>query len=108
MMPPELLHTSRSGLIMYMFPSLRSVLGTGKDDMDRREFLDKLHQHLSGEIQRQSERDFPRGSVRNGIINDLNVNQMSVEEICFYFCAFLVCPPEKEHFNLSCESLVLT
>ena len=65
MMPPELLHTSRSGLIMYMFPSLRSVFGTGKDGMDRHDLLDELHQHLSGGFQRHSERNFPCGSVRN-------------------------------------------
>jgi hypothetical protein len=31
MMPPELLHTSASGLIMYMFESLRDQMGGGKD-----------------------------------------------------------------------------
>ncbi len=31
MMPPELLHTSGSGLIMYMFESLRDQMGGGKD-----------------------------------------------------------------------------
>jgi hypothetical protein len=37
MMPPELLHTSGSGLIMYMFESLRTQLGGGKD----RDAIDK-------------------------------------------------------------------
>ena len=36
MMPPELLHTSGSGLIMYMFESLRHRVGGGQD----RDFLD--------------------------------------------------------------------
>ncbi len=31
MMPPELLRTSGSGLIMYMFESLRDQMGVGKD-----------------------------------------------------------------------------
>jgi hypothetical protein len=31
MMPPELLHTSSSGLIMYMFESLGQQIGGGKD-----------------------------------------------------------------------------
>ncbi len=31
MMPPEFLHTSGSGLIMYMFESLRDQMGGGKD-----------------------------------------------------------------------------
>ena len=52
MMPPEVLHTSGSGLVIYMFLSLRSMFGTGNDGMDKRDLLDKMHQHLSGEIQR--------------------------------------------------------
>jgi hypothetical protein len=39
MMPPELLHTSGSGLIMYMFKSLCQQVGGGKD----RDFMDKEH-----------------------------------------------------------------
>jgi hypothetical protein len=39
MMPPELLHTSGSGLIMYMFESLRVQVGGGKD----RDLIDKQH-----------------------------------------------------------------
>jgi hypothetical protein len=31
MMPPELLHSSGNGLIMYMFESLHTQLGGGKD-----------------------------------------------------------------------------
>lgn len=65
MMPPELLHTSGSGLIMYMFESLRIQIGGGRD----RDFLDKQHVLISNILKRQSERDIPRGSMRNGIID---------------------------------------
>ncbi len=64
-MPPELLHTSGSGLIIYMFELLRTQLGGGKD----REEIDQLHVVLSNLIKRQSERNFPRGSVRNRLID---------------------------------------
>ena len=64
MFPPELLHTSGSGLIMYMFRSLREFM-----DLASRTILDSLHQRMAAIIQRQSERDFPRGSVRNGLID---------------------------------------
>ncbi len=37
MMPPELLHTSGSGLIMYIFESLRDQMGGGKN----RDLIDK-------------------------------------------------------------------
>ncbi len=39
MMSPELLHTSGSRLIMYMFESLRDQMGGGKD----RDLIDKQH-----------------------------------------------------------------
>ena len=63
--PPELLHTSGSGLIMYMFESLRYQIGGGQD----RDVIDQLHVDISNIIKRQSERDFPRGSMRNGLID---------------------------------------
>jgi hypothetical protein len=65
MMPPELLHTSGSGLIMYMFESLRDQMGGGKF----RDLINKQHIQISNFIKRQSEHDFPRGSMRNGLID---------------------------------------
>jgi hypothetical protein len=65
MMPPELLHISGSGLTMYMFESLRDQMGFGKD----RDLIDKQHIQISSLIKRQSESDFPRGSMRNGLID---------------------------------------
>jgi hypothetical protein len=65
MMPPELLHTSGSGLIMYMFESLRDQMGGGKD----RDPIDRQHILISNLIKRQSERDFSRGSMRNSLID---------------------------------------
>ncbi len=55
MMPPKLLHTSGSGLIMYMFESLRDQMGGGKD----RDLIDRQHILISILIKRQNERDFP-------------------------------------------------
>ncbi len=65
MMPPELLHTSGSGLILYMFESLQWQIGGGKI----RDDIDKLHIRIYMSTKRQSERDFPRGAIRNGIID---------------------------------------
>jgi hypothetical protein len=55
MMPPELLHTSGSGIIMYMFESLRDQMGGGKD----RDLIDRQRILISNLIKRQRERDFP-------------------------------------------------
>ena len=65
MMPPELLHTSGSGLIMYVIESLRDQLGAGIN----RDMINKQHILVSNLLKRQSERDFPRGSMRNGLID---------------------------------------
>jgi hypothetical protein len=81
-MPPELLHTSGSGLIMYMFESLRDHMGSGKD----RDLIDRQHILISNLIKRQSERDFPRGSQRNGLIDGKNVSLWNEREICSNYC----------------------
>ena len=65
MFPPELLHTSGSGLCMYMFESLRHQIGGGQD----RDLIDQQHIDILNCIKRQSEQDFPRGSMRNGLID---------------------------------------
>jgi hypothetical protein len=64
-MPPEMLHVSGQGLIKYMFESLSMQIGSGQDQ----DYIDKLHVQIYMIIKRQSERDFPRGSIRNGIID---------------------------------------
>ncbi len=65
MMPPEMLHVSGQGLIKYIFESLSIQIGSGQD----RDYIDKLHGRIYMTIKRQIERDFPRGSIRNGIID---------------------------------------
>ncbi len=64
-MPPELLHTSGSGLIMYMFESLPHQLWGGNDH----HFINQEHIIVSNIITGQSERDYPRGSMQNRLID---------------------------------------
>ncbi len=82
MMPPELLHASGSGLITYMFESLRDQMGGGKD----RDLIDKQHIQISSLIKRQSEHDFPRGSMKNGLIDGTNVSLQNEREVCSDYC----------------------
>jgi hypothetical protein len=65
MMPPEQLHTSGSGLISYTFELLHHQLGAGKDCDN----IDRKHIVVSNIIKRQSEHDFPQGSMCNGLID---------------------------------------
>jgi hypothetical protein len=48
MMPPELIHTSDIGLIMYMFESHRDRMGGGKD----RDLIDQQQIQISNLIKR--------------------------------------------------------
>jgi hypothetical protein len=81
MMPPELLHTSGSGLIMYMFESLRHHLGGGIDQ----DYIDQEHIVVSNIIQRQSERDFPHGSMRNGLVDGTKIQSSERKGNLFQF-----------------------
>jgi hypothetical protein len=65
MMPLESLHTSGSGRMKYMFKLLHMQFGSGKD----RDDIDKQHIQISMIIKRQSEQHFPRGAMRNGLID---------------------------------------
>ncbi len=69
MMLQELLHTSGSGLIVYLFESLCVHLRGGID----RDYIDQEYIVVSNIIQRQSERDFPRGSMCNGLIDGTKI-----------------------------------
>jgi hypothetical protein len=79
MMPPELLHTSGSWLIMYMFESLTDQIGGGKD----RDLIDQQHILISNLIKRQSECDFQRGSMRNGLIDGTKCQSSERKENLF-------------------------
>ncbi len=65
MMPPASLHSSGSDLIKYMFESLHMQISSGKDCDD----IDKQHIQILMIIKRQSEQDFSRGAMRNGLID---------------------------------------
>ena len=65
MCPPETLHVLDAGITIYMMESLRLLLPGGKF----RSELDDAHIMMSYTIKGQSERDLPRGSIRNGIID---------------------------------------
>ncbi len=61
--PAEMLHVGGTGILKYIFEYLDNLIA---GDIDKKTF-DDLHQYLERDAQCQSERDFPRMSVRNGI-----------------------------------------
>ncbi len=65
--PGEMLHISGVGLLKYMFASLECLISLTRSKKRDQESFDVLHHCIVIDAQRQSERDFPRMSVRNGI-----------------------------------------
>ena len=83
MMPPVLLHTSGSGLIIYMFKSLRYHLGGGSN----RDYIDQEHVVVKNMIKRQSKHDFPRGLMGNGLIDGTECQSIEQKGTYFNYCA---------------------
>jgi hypothetical protein len=66
---------------MYMFESPRHHLGGGIDQ----NYIDKEHIVVSNIIQRQSEHDFPRGSMHNGLIDGTKIQSSERKGNLFRF-----------------------
>jgi hypothetical protein len=74
MTPPERLHVLGEGITVYMFDCLRNIIGdkgVGKTLMND---IETVHHNLNHRLRRNSERDFPRGSDRNGCLKNTLVN----------------------------------
>jgi hypothetical protein len=99
MMPPELLHTSGSGLILYMFESLHVQIECG-NDLDE---IDKYHIRISLIVRRQSERDFPRGAMGNRLINRTKCQAEERRGICFYVYALHIRWKDQRYNERDCN-----
>jgi hypothetical protein len=70
MTPPEHLHTTSEGLTKYMIDSLCNTIGDFEDGKKLLTKIENLHHTLHFDLKRNSERDFPRGSGRNGALKN--------------------------------------
>ena len=64
MAPPELLHVSGNGIVKYVLREIALSLQPAQQVA-----IDELHQQMWHELVRQSKRDYPIGSVRNGLLD---------------------------------------
>ena len=62
-----MLHVSGTGLLKHLFACLPTLIGGPQTKKKDQESFDELHRSLVLDAQRQSEKDIPRMSVRNGI-----------------------------------------
>jgi hypothetical protein len=65
--PAEMLHVSGNGIMKYQLEIVNSIVGYGKNSKNKLHKLDVLHHNLVHDATRQSERDLPRMSARNGV-----------------------------------------
>ena len=80
--PAEMLHVSGTGILKYIFEYLKNLIAR---DIDKETF-DDLHRYLVRDAQYQSERDFPRMSVCNGITD--GTKMCGSERVEKLFCLF--------------------
>jgi hypothetical protein len=71
--PTEMLHVSGTGLLKHMFGYLDNLIGGPNLKKQDKESFDDLHHCLVRDAEQQSERDFPRMSIRNGITDGTNM-----------------------------------
>ena len=64
--PAETLHVLGNGIIKYMFRCIIELVGPGQSRMAEKDLFDALHENLVRDAARQSDRDFPRMTVRCG------------------------------------------
>jgi hypothetical protein len=74
MTPPERLHTTSAGLTKYMIGSLGNTIGDVGDGKKLLTKIENLHHTLHFDLKRNSERDFLRGSDRNGALKNTLVS----------------------------------
>ena len=67
--PPEGLHTFGSGIYTRVLETTHDIIGLDKTNGSVKDAIDTLHQTVVLNSRRQSERDFPRPSNRNGIMD---------------------------------------
>ena len=70
MTPPERLHTTQEGLTKYMMDSLQKTIGDIGERVKLVSDIDNLHNNLHFDLKRNSERDLPRGSVRDSVLKN--------------------------------------
>ena len=60
---------SGNGVVKYQFECVHDLIGPKQSKQKEKDALDSLHQHLVHDASHNSERDFPRMTIRNGILD---------------------------------------
>ena len=74
MTPPEQLHTTSECLTKYIINLLRNTIGDVGEGKKLLNKIENLHHTLIFDLKRNSERDLPRESARNGALKNTLVS----------------------------------
>jgi hypothetical protein len=81
-----MLHVGGTGILKYIFQYFDNLIA---GDIDKETF-DNLHRQLVKDAQRQSERDFPCMSVRNGITDGTKMCGSERVGNAFIYCVCFI------------------
>jgi hypothetical protein len=68
--PAEMLHVTGNGIMKYQLEVVKQIIESGTKKTNKLNQLDVLHHNLVTESLKQSERDMPRMSLRNGVTDE--------------------------------------
>ena len=101
--PPEGLHTFGSGIFTRVFETLHDIIGLDDSNSTTKDEIDTLHQNVVLKSRRQSERDFPRPSNRNGVMDGTKMGGSERRGNLFMFIVALKTIHGKKLFDAHCK-----
>ena len=83
--PPEVLHTFGNGLYAYFFQIIHDIFGINNSKKSKKEEIEILHNEVVFRSDRQSDRNFPRRSARNGPLDGTKMGATERRGNLFFF-----------------------
>jgi len=69
LMPKDMLHVFLVGIYQKVVRAIHNIIGVNKRNAKYKDFLDMLHQRISFQIQKSSQRDIPKAANRFGVMD---------------------------------------
>ncbi len=82
---PEVLHTFGNGLYSYFFQIIHDIFGINNSNKSKKEGIELLHNEVVFRLDRQSDRNFPRKSLRNGQLDGTKMGATERRGNLFFF-----------------------
>jgi len=106
--PAEMLHVSGNGIMQYQLDVINEIISSGNNKRSTLHRLDILHQNLVKDASRQSEKDMPRMSDRNGVTDGTKMSASERVGNFFLVLCALHTDVGKEIFSEGCNASGIT